>query len=96
MQVNESRFTIAKIRSWYLRSTGYIGIMNFIMLIYLVITENMSILPFIILGIIGLIAYMFYDIKKVMGEETDYLWMKSSVIRQMIADIEEIKQNTKK
>lgn len=68
---------IGKYKTWYGRATGYISIVSFLGVMYLVLTTNHDIINWLPLIVIVFVVFMYVDIKYIMPQEFKYGWDKS-------------------
>ena len=87
------KINIGKYKVLFDRQRGYMQLINSCILIYLLLDKTgFQIYYLLVLPVIAFLIY--YDNKKIIAEERDYVWTRPGKLNDMLNDIKEIKRNT--
>ena len=88
------RLTIGKLKIWFSRLQGYLNIVQFLMISWLVLKDNFNIYLLILSSIIAA-TFMYFDITYIYPRENQYAYSKSPQITQIQEDLKQIKERIK-
>lgn len=86
---------VGKYKVLFDRARGYVQLINSAILVYLLLNETgLHWYYFLVVPLLAFLVY--YDNKKIIGQERDYVWSRSGRLKDMVDNIEIIKNHVEK